>query len=250
VRLTEKEKIEIDYWRSSPASDSDLHSSNSLKNVINKVSDAGVFLTCLLPFESIFAKSGSILEIGAGQGWAACVVKRLFPGSTVAATDISRWALVSLPSWERVFQTRIDRVFCSTSYQIPVADGSVDCVFTFASAHHFGAQRRTLKDIYRVLRPGGHCFYFHEPACPRLWHWLASWRVNRKRSEVPEDVLIHSKIRQLAAESGFACQVLYDASLYKREPLETIYYGLLRFVPAVQPFLPCTATFHFEKRRS
>lgn len=166
----------------------------------------------------------------------------------MAVTDISVWALSSLPIWEHVFQVRIDHVFCSTSYANAVKDSSVECVFAFGSAHHFCAQRETLQDVYRVLKPGGHCFYFYEPSCPRFWYRLATWRVNRKRPEVPEDVLVPSGIQEIATEVGFECQVLYNANLYKRGPLETVYYAVLQLAPKLQPLLPCTATYHFIKK--
>ncbi len=247
IELSQKEQIETDYWRQSTASVTDLHSLESLTNTINKFTDAGVFLTSLLPFRDVFAQASSILEIGAGQGWASCIVKRLFPQAAVATTDLSPWALRSLPAWERLFQVEIDRVFASRSYAVPLADGTVPCVFCFSSAHHFRAHRRTLQEVHRLLAPGGHAFYFFEPSCPRVWHPAAVWRVNRKRPEVPEDVLVRGAIRRLSSASGLTCEIVFEPQLFKRAPIETIYYGLLQSVPPLQRLLPCTATYHFVK---
>jgi hypothetical protein len=74
------------------------------------------------------------------------------------------------------------------------------------------------------------------------------WRVTRKRPDVPEDVLVRSSIRQHAAAAGLSCQIAFEPQLYKRAPLETLYYGLLQAVSPLQTLLPCTATYHFSKR--
>jgi SAM-dependent methyltransferase len=245
--LTRQERIESEYWRRSSASTTDLHSIASLTNAINKFTDAGVFLTSLLPFRDVFANADSILEIGAGQGWASCIVKRLFPQARVTTTDISPWALKAMTTWEHLFQARVDGVFASRSHEVPLASGSVQCAFCFSSAHHFRAHRPTLQEIHRVLAPGGSAFYFFEPSCPRLWYRPAVWRVSRKRPGVPEDVLVRSAIRQHAAAAGLSCRITFEPQLFKRAPVETLYYGLLQSVPPLQKLLPCTATYHFSK---
>lgn len=241
------ERLEIDYWRTSSASSPDHNSVESLTNTLNKLGDAGIFLVSLLPFLDIFRRASSIVEIGAGQGWAGCIVKRLCPQATVAVSDISPWALAGLPTWEHIFNAKVDAVFCSRSYELPLKDGTVECVFCFASAHHFREHRRTLAEIQRILAPGGHCFYFYEPSCPGFWHPVAVWRVNQKRPEVREDVLVPNRMRAIAANSGLHCDVLYTPGLYKRAPLETLYYAVLNAVPLLQRVLPCTITYQFSK---
>jgi SAM-dependent methyltransferase len=247
LKADDRELIESDYWRTSSASSRDASSVESLTNVLNKIGDAGVFLVSVLPFLDLFRNASTIIEIGAGQGWGACIVKRLCPNSVVAASDISPWALAGLPTWEHIFSVKLDYAFCSRSYELPVRDGAIDCLFCFASAHHFNAQRGTLVEINRVLAPRGHAFYFYEPSCSRLLHRLAVRRVNRKRPAVTEDVLIPSEVQSMAVDAGLVCDLLYTPNLYKREPLETVYYAALNAVPALQRVLPCTATYHFHK---
>src|SRR5262245_7010215 len=139
--LARLERLEAEYWRTSSARSTDFHSLESLTNTLNKLGDAGVFVFCLLPFLDVFKRSASILEIGAGQGWAGCIVKRLCPQARVAVSDISPQALTGLPQWEHIFGVRVDGRFSSRSYQLPLPDGSVECVFCFASAHHFHAHQ-------------------------------------------------------------------------------------------------------------
>lgn len=245
--LAELERLEAAYWQTSSAGSNDFHSLDSLTNTLNKLGEAGVFVFSLLPFLDVFEHARSILEVGAGQGWAGCIVKRLCPQARVSVSDISPRALAGLPQWERIFGVKVDGRFASRGYQLPLPDGSVDCVFCFASAHHFHAHRRTCAEISRVLARGGHALYFHEPACPGVWHPLATWRVNRKRPQVAEDVLVPRRIRLAALGAGLRCEIIYTPTLYRRAPLETVYYGVLNALPFLQRVLPCTVTFHFSK---
>ena len=140
------------------------------------------FLDGIKRFGLTFDGSGLIVELGGGQGWASCIVKRMYPHAKVVLTDISHYALASLPKWERILGAKLDGIVACRSYELPAADSSVDCVFCFASAHHFGAHGRTIREIARVLKPGGRCLYLYEPSCPPWIHRIARWRVRRKRS--------------------------------------------------------------------
>ena len=245
--ITMKQKIEIEYWRNSQ---DESPGADSIHNIINKVSDAGVLLNCLNRHHEKIAHRGRVLELGGGQGWASCVYKKLFPEIEITTTDISEFAIQSLPKWERLFEVKIDRSYACTSYEIRETDASIDQIFCFAAAHHFLAHKRTLHEISRTLKPGGKAFYFHEPSTPRYLYAPAYWRVNRKRPEVPEDVLITSELRRLADEAGLECQIDYYPSLVKRAPFETVYYFILGHIPILQRALPCSANIIFTKKTS
>lgn len=240
-----KQKVEIEFWRNSP---DESPESNSLHNIVEKVSDTAILLDCFDRYQGRLAEHGRVLELGSGQGWASCAYKRNFPDVTSIVTDISPYAVQSLPKWERIFEVKIDHFYDCTSYEIKEPDSSIDQIFCFAAAHHFLAHRRTLKELYRVLKPGGKVFYFYEPATSKALYSFAYWRVNRKRPEVPEDVLITSKLRALATRTGLDLQVDYYPSLKRRGPLETLYFYMLGRLPFLQKWVPCTANFIFTKR--
>lgn len=243
--LSARQLTEIEFWRDSK---DERPEANSLDNIINKVSEAAIFVNLLSHFKEDFSKSSSILELGSGQGWGSCIVKRLYPQAFVMATDISQYAVASVAKWEYIYQTKIDATDFCTSYEIPVADNSQDLVFCFAAAHHFVAHRRTFAELNRVLRPGGVCLYLYEPSCQAFMHKMAHKRVNMKRPEVPEDVLVYPKMQKLADEAGFSTQLHFYPSVRYRSPGTSIYYLALSRVPILQRLLPCTINYRFQKR--
>lgn len=241
-----KQKIEIEFWRNSKE---ESPQSDSLENIINKVSDSRIFVDCLKRHNHKIPKSGRVLELGAGQGWASCVYKRLFPQTYVITTDISEHAIMSLPKWERLFDTRIDKSYSCTSYNIDEDNESIDFIFCFSAAHHFLAHKRTINEIKRVLKPGGIAAYFHEPVTPRYLYSLAHWRVNHKRPDVPEDVLINSEYQKLAQSAGLSLDIDYFPSLVKRGSVETLYFLFLNQFPLFQKVLPCSANYLFTQEK-
>ena len=144
------------------------------------------------------ARPSRIIELGGGQGWASCLVKKWFPESFVIATDISPYALESLPRWEQVLNSQVDQSYACKSYGTQEGNESVDFIFVFSAAHHFICHKKTLQEFRRILKPGGKAFYWHEPSTPRILYQLAVERVNRKRPEVPEDVLIPSELKKIS----------------------------------------------------
>jgi SAM-dependent methyltransferase len=244
ISTQEKETLEIAFWRDSPLEGPD---SDGLDNIVNKAADGRIFLDAVRRHDSLFSRARSILELGGGQCWASCMVKRLYPHARVVGTDISPSAVVSARKWEQIYQVRLDATAACRSYDTPFEDGSFDLIFAFAAAHHFGRHASTLREISRLLAPGGRALYLHEPTCRQIFYRMAFARVNAKRPEVPEDVLRYRRLEQLAGDFGLIVQTQFEATLSNRGPLETMYYFVLQKAPVLQRILPCTADILITK---
>ncbi len=242
--MEERQKIEIEFWRDSA---DESPESDSIYNVINKVSEAAVFVDCLSRHREKLVSTGKVLEIGGGQGWASCIYKRLFPEAHVSLTDISEFAIKSLRKWERFWDVKVDNCYPCRSHETNESDSSIDMVFCFASAHHFIDYNRTLREISRVLKPNGKAFWFYEPSCLKFFYPLACAIMKRKRKVVPENVLITKNILKLARDNGLYATVDFYPSLLRRGPFETVYIYFLGRMPFLQKLLPSTVNFIFSK---
>jgi ubiquinone/menaquinone biosynthesis C-methylase UbiE len=242
--IEERELAEIIFWKDS---EHDRPESNSIHNIINKMGDCGVFYNVIEEYKNIFFKSKTALELGGGQGWASCALKRRFPNLEVTLTDISEYAILSKHKWEKIMDVTLKQSYACKSYKIPEEDESFDVVFCYAAAHHFSNMSETMKEINRVLRKGGHCFFFHEPTTIQLFYKFAYNRVNKKRHVVPEDVIVRQKLLKIGNENGFKSIIHLNPIVMNRGPVETIYYYLLSKFKILQQILPCTANFQFLK---
>ncbi|MBQ4801397.1 class I SAM-dependent methyltransferase [Aquimarina sp. MMG015] len=244
MNLEEKERIEIEFWKNSPTENP---TNFSTKNLLNKLSEAKVFYGVFKKHEDLFQNSETILELGGGQGWASCLIKKEY-SKKVYLSDISNYAIESLKNWEKVFGVKIDHSFACKSYEIPLEDNSVDLVFAFAAAHHFVKHKKTLKEVKRVLKKGGRCIYMYEPSCRKFLYPLAYKRVNKKRPHVPEDVLITKEIMSIATDLGLKSYYEFHFSTISRGPVATMYYYFLGKMPFLANIIPCTCNYVFQKQ--
>jgi ubiquinone/menaquinone biosynthesis C-methylase UbiE len=213
-------------------------------NILNKMTDAQMFVHLFHVYRHHF--TGRILELGAGQGWASCLVKRYEPEAHIIATDISPYAIASLPNWERVWGINIDRHYACKSYETREADASVDLVFCFASAHHFVEHEKTLAEVQRILKPTGTALYLFEPTANRFFYRFQRWRINRVRPAVPEDVIVPARFKRSAEACGLQARFDVFLDLPKRHPL----MRLALLFPLAKRFLPSAANIVMGQKYS
>lgn len=116
-----------------------------------------------------------ILDIGCGKGHISVLLAEA--GYNVTGLDVSKSLGEQLeiqstqwqsPIW-RTFQTRWNvRYGYYNGAAIPLADDSLDAILSYAVLEHVDpvARQSFLRDIVRVLRPGGYLLIFK---CPRRW---------------------------------------------------------------------------------
>ena len=245
LTLLEKQKLEKVFWEKPSA---ELPDVDSISNIINKISDAEVFIECLNQFNNRHSANGRILELGTGRCWASCLYKKIYSDCEIIATDISKIAIDERSSWERIWNVKIDQAYSCLSYETKEEDNSIDLIFTFASAHHFLAHNRTLKEISRILKPGASALYLYDTGCTKAFYPYMYKLVNKIRPNVPEDVLILSTIKNLAKKNHLECDIKYYPSVKKRGTVQNLYFSFLTTFPILQKILPCTVNIVFTKK--
>ena len=117
--LRRRQEAELSFWRQSPH---EGPGSDSVVQIVHKTVEAAVLVEVLKRYERDFARASNILELGGGQGWASCIVKRQFPNARVTLSDLSADAIRSVGTWERVYNVRLDGALACPSY-----DSSEQC---------------------------------------------------------------------------------------------------------------------------
>jgi SAM-dependent methyltransferase len=194
-----------------------------------------------------------ILEMGAGQGWASVLLKRLHPTCRVIVSDLVPRSLQFTSKYEQLVETPLDAKWAFNCRAIPFADAQFDLIFTLAAFHHFGENNdfgRSLEEMLRVLKPGGRIVLLYEPSAPRyLYKWMYKI-VNKRRTEdfVDEDVLVVSKIAKYAVLRACEFHVEYYPDHHDRNLKAATYYLALGKLRMLRSLLPCTINITIVKQ--
>lgn len=247
VDLENAEAIEEHFWRSNPVFSPE---SDSIDNILNKSSEARIFLEKYRAYRSYFSGASKILELGGGQGWASCLVKSFHPEAEVIATDLSEVAVQGCKIWGRIFGAQPDHIRACRAYDTGFEDNSFQLIFAFAAAHHFRKYGRSMAEISRILAPGGVALFFHEPTCPEFIYKAAFASVNKRHPAVPEDVLVRSRLERLAKENNLSIRFDLAPTLTNRVGLSNVYFYLLGKVRSLSRLLPCSADIVIQKPKT
>lgn len=108
----------------------------------------------------------SVLDIGCGTGRLLRAAATRWPDAQLTGVDPAQ-GMVDVARQLTPGAT-ISRGLAES---LPLTDASVDLVFSTMSAHHWRDPEAGLREIARVLRPGGH-FILADFAPPRVLSWL------------------------------------------------------------------------------
>ena len=98
-------------------------------------------------------KPARILDVGSGPGRASGAMKKRWPGADVIAMDLALPMLREVPRHTR-FWRPVRRV-CADATQLPLADASIDVVFSSLCLQWVADLPVALAEFRRVLRPDG-----------------------------------------------------------------------------------------------
>lgn len=103
--------------------------------------------------------TGPIADIGCGTGNAAAALRRA--GGAVVGVDLTIACL-------EVARRRADAVVRADAARLPFQDGAFDAVVARGALHHLADTQAAMREIRRVLRPGGRALLVD----PREFVWL------------------------------------------------------------------------------
>ncbi|WP_339510406.1 class I SAM-dependent methyltransferase [Pseudomonas sp. RL_15y_Pfl2_60] len=116
--------------------------------------------------ESVAARPGArVLDLGCGAGHVSFQVAPL--AAEVVAYDLSQQMLDVVASAAAERDLANIRTECGRAEQLPFADEQFDFVFSRYSAHHWRDVGQALREVRRVLKPGG-VAAFIDVAAPEL----------------------------------------------------------------------------------
>lgn len=117
------------------------------ERVSRDVSDNFVFQRSILAYhEAAMRVAGRVLEIGTGSGYG---VELIAPHTTYFTTlDKHRAEGLTFPANVEFIEAKVP--------PLPFADETFDCVITFQVVEHIRRDGEFIREISRVLKPGGH----------------------------------------------------------------------------------------------
>lgn len=117
-------------------------------------------------------KPNTVIDLGAATGRGTAELKRHYRRALVIALDLAPGMLREARRHQRLFR-RFERV-CGDAMRLPLADGSVDIVFSSLMLQWCEPLDVALAEVHRVLKPGGF-FSFSTLGPDTLRELRAAW---------------------------------------------------------------------------
>jgi ubiquinone/menaquinone biosynthesis C-methylase UbiE len=112
--------------------------------------------------------SGSrVLEVGCGRGAGAAILRKEFQPAVLLAMDLDLQMIRKGKTYLREGERKKISFYVADVMRIPARSASLDAVFGFGVLHHVPDWENALKEIVRVLKPGG--VYYLEELYPSLY---------------------------------------------------------------------------------
>lgn len=142
-----------------------------------------------------------VLEVGCGRGAGACFIQEEFKPALLHAFDLDHEMILMAGKYIAPEHKEKISLYVGDALSLPYRDGVLDAVFGFGVLHHLPDWRGGLREVARVLKPGG--IYFLEEFYPPLYlNFLA-----RRIFLHPEHDRFYSHdLHRALADNGFSLQ--------------------------------------------
>jgi ubiquinone/menaquinone biosynthesis C-methylase UbiE len=150
----------------------------------------------------------ALLDVGCGPGTITADLARRIQGGTVVGVDLPSDVIGAA---QTDLGTDTLRFEVGDVYALGFADASFDVVFAHQVLQHLGDPVAALREMLRVLRPGGHVAvrdsdygaFLWSPADPRLSRWMELYHQLTKRNGAEADAgrNIHRWVRSAGFEN-------------------------------------------------
>jgi ubiquinone/menaquinone biosynthesis C-methylase UbiE len=142
-------------------------------------------------------RGGTALEVGCGRGVGTQLILDTFGAGRVDAFDLDSH-MVELARERLAHEPNRVRLWVGDAARIEAPDATYDAVFDFAIIHHVPDWRAALREVYRVLKPGGR-LYMEEVLRAFILHPL----VRRVLEHPLEDRFDHAGLLEALQQQGF-----------------------------------------------
>ena len=164
--------------------------------------------------QAIYGEVGAakILDWGAGKGHITYLLQE--DGFNVISCDLDRDTIDSAFSQETpiIGQKNIDLVPLRHDYILPFEDNSFDVVVSFGVLEHVNNDFESLKEVNRILKPGGAFFFFFLP------FWLSwSQRLAHLRGDYYHSRLYRlNDFKSMSERAGFEVGQVWHGQLFPK----------------------------------
>jgi len=149
-----------------------------------------------------------ILEIGCGRGAGAALLQAEFHPARLHAFDLDYKMILMAQRYLKAASRDKISLYVGDVQRLPYRDRGLDAVFGFGVLHHLPDWRAGVREIARVLRPGG--IYFLEEYYPHLYQN----RLARRIFLHPEHDRFYSQdLHETLAEAGFVLQARVEQKM-------------------------------------
>ncbi|HYI09844.1 MAG TPA: class I SAM-dependent methyltransferase [Thermoanaerobaculia bacterium] len=152
-----------------------------------------------------------VLEIGCGSGYGATVIKRRFNVAKLMASDLDPQLIARARARVRDAAVSFE---IADACNLACPDDTYDAIFDFGVIHHIPNWRECLRELRRVVKPGGKLFLIDTPI--ESYSTFVGW-ITRICTSHPYDTMFsENEFVSCLGELGFKTlsRDVYDPNLY------------------------------------